>query len=95
MVIATPTDALQADVVFTMLADDAAIRAVLLAPGVLQSATIGIIQVVTATIPPEFADELSAFEPHDRDFPEGKEDRRPSAPIWRVALRVQSRPHAQ
>jgi 3-hydroxyisobutyrate dehydrogenase-like beta-hydroxyacid dehydrogenase len=59
--VGTTTEALQADVVFTMLADDGAIRDVLLAPGVLQSARTGIIHVVTATISPEFAEELSAM----------------------------------
>src|SRR4051812_1006522 len=59
--VGTTTEALQADVVFTMLADDGAIRDVLLAPGVLQSAGTGIIHVVTATISPEFAEELSAM----------------------------------
>lgn len=55
----TPAEALQADIVFTMLSDDAAIRQVLLAPGVLESGQAGLVQVVTATISPDFASELA------------------------------------
>jgi 3-hydroxyisobutyrate dehydrogenase-like beta-hydroxyacid dehydrogenase len=55
----TVTEALQAEVVFTMLSDDAAIRDVLLAPGVLDSGQAGMIQVVTATISPQLAQELA------------------------------------
>lgn len=60
-IVSTPTEALQADVVFTMLSDDAAIRDVLLTQGALRSARSGIIHVVTATISPEFAEELAAL----------------------------------
>ncbi len=47
---ASPSDAFQAEVVFTMLSDDAAIRDVLLAPDVLRQARPGVVHVVTATI---------------------------------------------
>jgi 3-hydroxyisobutyrate dehydrogenase-like beta-hydroxyacid dehydrogenase len=57
---ASPVDAFQADVVFTMLSDDAAIRDVLLTPGVLKQARPGAVHVVTATISVDFADELRA-----------------------------------
>ena len=56
----SPRDAFGAEVVFTMLSDDAAIREVLLAPNVLQAARPGAVHVVTATISVEFADELAA-----------------------------------
>jgi 3-hydroxyisobutyrate dehydrogenase-like beta-hydroxyacid dehydrogenase len=55
----TPLEALQAEVVFTMLSDDAAIRDVLLSPGILSGGRPGLIQVLTATISPEFAQELA------------------------------------
>lgn len=58
--VATPQDALQADVAFTMLSDDAALRDVLLQPGLLRAARPGLVQVVTATISPGFAEELAA-----------------------------------
>ncbi len=56
----SPQDAFGAEVVFTMLSDDAAIREVLLAPNVLQAARPGAVHVVTATISVAFADELAA-----------------------------------
>lgn len=55
----TAAEALQAEVVFTMLSDDAAIREVLLAPAVLERGQVGLIQVVTATISPQLAQELA------------------------------------
>ena len=58
--VASPRDAFQADVVLTMLSDDAAIREVLLGPGVLAHARAGAVHVVTATISVAFADELRA-----------------------------------
>jgi len=58
--VATPNDAFQADAVFTMLSDDAAIRDVLLMPGVIRTARPGLIHIVTATISVAFADELVA-----------------------------------
>lgn len=58
--VASPREAFQAAVVFTMLADDAAIRAVLLDAGVLPKARAGAVHVVTATISVDFADELRA-----------------------------------
>lgn len=58
--VATPAEAFQADVVFTMLSDDAAIRAVLLAQPVLASARAGVVHVVTSTISLDFVEELRA-----------------------------------
>ena len=58
--VASPGDAFQAEVVFTMLSDDAAIRAVLLDGGVLQQAREGVLHVVTSTISVAFARELEA-----------------------------------
>ena len=57
---ASPADALQADAVFAMLSDDAAIRDVLLASGALGAARPGVVLVVASTISIAFADELSA-----------------------------------
>ena len=54
----SPDDAFRADVVFTMLSDDAAIREVLLSSGVLGGAREGVVHVVTSTISVDFADEL-------------------------------------
>ena len=58
--VVSPADVFQADAVFTMLSDDAAIRNVLLAPGVIRSARPRVIHLVTATISVAFADELLA-----------------------------------
>ncbi len=58
--VASPGDAFQAEVVFTMLSDDAAIRAVLLDAGVLEQARGGVVHVVTSTISVAFARELEA-----------------------------------
>ncbi|GJD52161.1 2-(hydroxymethyl)glutarate dehydrogenase [Methylobacterium crusticola] len=55
-----PREAMQSDVVLTMLSDDAAIRDVVLAPGVLDQARAGLVHVVTSTISVAFADELHA-----------------------------------
>lgn len=55
-----PADAFAAQAVFTMLSDDAAIREVLLEPGVLGRARPGLVHVVTATISVAFAGELAA-----------------------------------
>ncbi|QDL94097.1 NAD(P)-dependent oxidoreductase (plasmid) [Paroceanicella profunda] len=57
--IGRPGDAFQADVVFTMLSDDAAIRDVVLAPDLLRSARKGLVHVVTSTISVAFARELA------------------------------------
>ncbi|NKL39289.1 NAD-binding protein [Rhizobium leguminosarum bv. viciae] len=51
-------DAFQADVVFTMLSDDPAIREVILDAGLLASAQPGLTHVVTSTISVSFAREL-------------------------------------
>ena len=58
-IVANPVDAFQADAVFTMLSDDAAIRAVILNGHVLDGARAGLVHVVTATISVAFADELA------------------------------------
>lgn len=58
--VATPRDAFQADVVFTMLSDDAAIRDVLLNGGALAGARSGVVHVVTSTISLAFVEELAA-----------------------------------
>lgn len=57
-IVATPDDVFQADVVFTMLSDDNAIREVLLNHGVLQRATPGLVHVVAATISLDLVEEL-------------------------------------
>ncbi len=57
---ATARDAFDADVVLTMLSDDAAVRAVVLDGGALANARPGLVHVVMATISIAFADELAA-----------------------------------
>ncbi len=57
-IVASPGDVFKADVVFTMLSDDAAIREVLLSSNVLRDARPGVVHVVTSTISVDFADEL-------------------------------------
>jgi 3-hydroxyisobutyrate dehydrogenase-like beta-hydroxyacid dehydrogenase len=52
--------ALECEVVFTMLADDAAIRSVLLDSGALDGARAGLIHIVTATISVAFSKALAA-----------------------------------
>jgi 3-hydroxyisobutyrate dehydrogenase-like beta-hydroxyacid dehydrogenase len=59
--VSSPSDAFQADVVFTMLSDDPAIREVLIVPNVLRSARKGVVHVVTSTISVAFAEELTAL----------------------------------
>ncbi len=59
-IVATAAEAFDADAVFTMLADDAAIRAVVLDSSVLDHARPGLVHVVTATISVAFAEELAA-----------------------------------
>lgn len=56
-------DAFQADVVFTMLSDDHAIRDVIIDAGLLATAQPGLIHVVTSTISVAFAQELERL--HD------------------------------
>lgn len=63
-VVKTVAEALQADVVFTMLADDTANRSVLLADDILKTAKAGTIGVVMATISPELAEDLAGI--HER-----------------------------
>ena len=55
-----PAEAFGAEAVFTMLSDDAAIRSVLLEPGVLGRARPGLVHVVTSTISVALAGELVA-----------------------------------
>ncbi len=57
--VGTPVEALQADVVVTMLADDAAIRDVVLPPGVLARARTGSVHVVMSTISVDLARKLA------------------------------------
>jgi 3-hydroxyisobutyrate dehydrogenase-like beta-hydroxyacid dehydrogenase len=54
----TSTQAFQADMVLTMLSDDAAIRSVLLDKNVLARARSGVVHVVSSTISVAFAQEL-------------------------------------
>ena len=56
-----PAEAFRAEAVFTMLSDDAVIRDVVLAPGLLQGARAGLIHIVTSTISVAFAEELAAL----------------------------------
>ena len=58
--VATPAEALQGEVVMTMLSDYAAIRSVILDPGLLGSARPGLVHVVASTISVAFAHELVA-----------------------------------
>jgi 3-hydroxyisobutyrate dehydrogenase-like beta-hydroxyacid dehydrogenase len=57
--VGSPAQAFQAEIVFTMLSDDAAIRAVLLDAGVLGTARRGLVHVVMSTISVDFARELT------------------------------------
>ncbi len=57
----SPVEAFQADAVFTMLSDDAAIREVVLTGDVLARARSGAVHVVTSTISVAFAEELPAL----------------------------------
>jgi 3-hydroxyisobutyrate dehydrogenase-like beta-hydroxyacid dehydrogenase len=59
--VGSPADALQGDVVFTMLSDDAAIREVLLDSHALSRARAGLIHVVNSTISVAFAEELATL----------------------------------
>jgi len=59
-IVATPAEAFDADAVFTMLSDDAAIRAVVLDSGALDHMRPGLVHVVTATISVAFAEELTS-----------------------------------
>jgi 3-hydroxyisobutyrate dehydrogenase-like beta-hydroxyacid dehydrogenase len=56
--VASPIDAFQGDAVLTMLSDDEAIRATLIASGVLAQGKPGLVHVVTSTISVAFAREL-------------------------------------
>lgn len=59
-IVAAPADAFGGDAVFSMLADDQAIRAVLIDSGALDRAPAGLIHVNLSTISPTFAEELAA-----------------------------------
>ncbi len=58
-IVGRSADAFQADVVFTMLSDDPAIREVLLDAAVLETAREGMVHVVSSTISVAFAGELA------------------------------------
>lgn len=60
-IVDSPAKVFDADVVFTMLSDDAAIRAVLLDSDVLAATRRGLVHVVAATISVAFAQELTAL----------------------------------
>jgi 3-hydroxyisobutyrate dehydrogenase-like beta-hydroxyacid dehydrogenase len=62
--VASPVDAFQGEAVLTMLSDDEAIRATLIASGVLAQARPGLVHVVTSTISLAFAREL--VERHEK-----------------------------
>src|SRR5215475_3477283 len=59
-IVKTPQEAFQADAVFTMLSDDAAIREVVLAPNLMKGARAGTVHIVASTISVDFAAELAA-----------------------------------
>lgn len=65
--IADPTEIFHADVVISILFDDAATRSVLLDPAVLRASRPGIVHVCMATISPELAEELEKAA-RDHDF---------------------------
>lgn len=58
--IGKPDEAFQAELVFTMLPDDAAIREAILSHDLLRNARAGLVHVVSSTISVAFADELAA-----------------------------------
>jgi len=60
-VLGSPAEAFQRDVVLTMLADDAAVRSVVVDSGALRSARPGCVHVMMATISPALAAELVAL----------------------------------
>jgi len=62
--VSTPAEAFDADATLTMLADDDAIRSVILDAGLLAAARPGLVHVVASTISVAFARELVAA--HDR-----------------------------
>ena len=59
-IVRDPTEAFNADAVFTMLSDDAAVREVVLASGVLARARPGLVHVVASTISVACAEELTS-----------------------------------
>jgi 3-hydroxyisobutyrate dehydrogenase-like beta-hydroxyacid dehydrogenase len=60
-VLATPAEAFREDVTFSMLADDHAVRAVLLASSALGTAKEGCVHVVMSTLSPPLMNELQAI----------------------------------
>jgi 3-hydroxyisobutyrate dehydrogenase-like beta-hydroxyacid dehydrogenase len=58
--VADPAMAFDAEAVFTMLSDDAAIQDVIVAPGLLDRAAAGLVHIVSSTISVAFAHELVA-----------------------------------
>ena len=63
-VVTSPDDAFAGDAVFSMLADDAALRAVLIDSGVLKRAPKGLVHVNMATISVAFCEELASLHAH-------------------------------
>ncbi len=57
-IVGTVAEVFQSDIVLTMLADDAAIREVIVSPGILAAARRPLVHVVTSTISLAFVDEL-------------------------------------
>ena len=57
---ADPAEAFQGDAVFTMLANDEAVRAVILASGILDGAASGLVHIMSATISVRLSQELAA-----------------------------------
>lgn len=60
-VLGSPSEAFDADVVLTMLANDAAVRSVVIDSGALASARAGCVHAMMATISPGLVDELVAL----------------------------------
>ncbi|WP_260927050.1 NAD(P)-dependent oxidoreductase [Novosphingobium sp. 9] len=56
--VATPAEAMQGEVLFTMLSQDETIEEVIVGPGLLEQATKGLIHVVSATISVAYAKKL-------------------------------------
>ena len=63
-VVASPEEAFAGDAVFSMLADDAALRAVLIDSGLLKRAPKGIVHANMATISVALCEELAALHAH-------------------------------
>ncbi|MCJ2184962.1 NAD(P)-binding domain-containing protein, partial [Novosphingobium sp. 1949] len=59
--VATPAEALQGELVFSMLSQDEVIEAVIVEPGLLESAAPGLVHVNCATISVDYARRLAAL----------------------------------